>query len=104
MTKNEQNRLVAWRSKVLREASDLPRGVAQTCRHFGLSRQAFYKWRARYKSHGEAGLCDRPRVQQSLPPTRAPPADGAAFSFHSQPLVSHRALGPGARWERTFQR
>ena len=51
MNKNEQNRVVAWRLKLLRQASDMPRSVAQTCRHFGLSRKTFYKWRARYKSH-----------------------------------------------------
>ena len=62
MNKNEQNRVVAWRLKLLRQASEMPRVVAQTCRHFGLSRKTFYKWRARYKSHGEAGLCDRPRA------------------------------------------
>ena len=67
MNKNEQNRVVAWRLKLLRQASDMPRSVAQTCRHFGLSRKTFYKWRARYKSHGEAGLCDRPRVLQHFP-------------------------------------
>ena len=67
MNKSEQNRVVAWRLKLLRQASDLPRGVAQTCRHFGLSRKTFYKWRARYKSHGEAGLCDRPRVPHQSP-------------------------------------
>jgi transposase len=65
MTKAEQNRVVAWRLKIIRQANELPRGVAQTCRHFGLSRQAFYKWSARYKSHGEAGLCDRPRAAVS---------------------------------------
>src|SRR5580698_8809675 len=69
MNKNEQNRVVAWRLKLLRQASDMPRSVAQTCRHFGLSRQAFYKWKARYELHGEAGLCDRPRV-----PLRSPNA------------------------------
>ncbi|MGH7869571.1 MAG: hypothetical protein ACREP9_18565 [Candidatus Dormibacteraceae bacterium] len=35
MNKNEQNRVVAWRLKLLRQASDMPRSVAQTCRHFG---------------------------------------------------------------------
>jgi Helix-turn-helix domain len=53
MNKNELNRLVAWRLKLLREADEMPRGVAQTCRHYGLSRNTFYKWKARYKSHGE---------------------------------------------------
>jgi hypothetical protein len=43
MNKNEQNRVVAWRLKILREADEMPRGVAQTCRHFGLSRKTFYK-------------------------------------------------------------
>ena len=66
MTKTEQNRVPAWRLKVLREASAAPR----TCRHFGLSRKAFYKWKARYEAQGEAGLCDRPRApHRSLAPT-----------------------------------
>jgi len=67
MTKTEQNRVLAWRLKLLREASLEPRSVAQTCRRFGLSRQAFYKWKARYERHGEAGLCDRPRVPHRSP-------------------------------------
>lgn len=42
MNKNDQNRVVAWRLKLLRQANDLPGGVAQTCRHFGRSRKTFY--------------------------------------------------------------
>jgi len=42
MNKNEQNRVVAWRLKLVRQASDVPRSVAQTCRHFGLSTVAGY--------------------------------------------------------------
>lgn len=45
MTKNEQNRLVAWRLKLLREADE-------------------------YESHEEAGLCDRARTPLHCP--RAP--------------------------------
>src|SRR5476651_935556 len=67
MTKTEQKRVVAWRLKLLRQAGELPRSVAQTCRHFGLSRQTFYKWRGRYKNHGEAGLCGRPRTPLHSP-------------------------------------
>src|ERR1700733_5779137 len=67
MTKNEQNRVVAWRLKIIRQATELPRGVAQICRHFGRSRKTYYKWRARYKSHGDAGLCDRPRAPLHFP-------------------------------------
>lgn len=67
MTKTEQNRVLAWRLKILRQARDMPRNVAQTCRHFGISRRTFYKWSARFKSHGEAGLCDRPRTPHHSP-------------------------------------
>jgi leucine-zipper of insertion element IS481 len=69
MTKTEQNRVLAWRLKLMREASDTPRNVAQACRHFGLSRKTFYKWAARYKAHGEAGLCDQPRIPLHSPRT-----------------------------------
>jgi transposase InsO family protein len=69
MTKAEQTRLVSWRLKMLRGAAEGPRNVARTCRHFGISRRVFYKWKQRYEAHGEAGLCDRPRT-----PLRSPNA------------------------------
>jgi transposase-like protein len=79
MNKNEQNRLVAWRLRVLRQADAVPRGVAQTCRHYGLSRQTFYKWKAGHKRHGEAGLCEggmeprgADRACPRLPPDATP--------------------------------
>jgi hypothetical protein len=31
MTKNEQNRVLAWRLKLLHEASAMPRNMAQAC-------------------------------------------------------------------------
>ena len=46
MTKSEQARLVAWRAKFLAAARDETRTVARTCRHFGISRKTFYKWKA----------------------------------------------------------
>jgi hypothetical protein len=39
MTKSEQNRILAWRLKLLREACVTRRSVSQTCRRFGLSRK-----------------------------------------------------------------
>lgn len=72
MTKAEQTRLVSWRLKVLRHASEVTHNVARTCRHFGLSRQAFYKWQRRYAQHGEAGLCDRPRAPHRSPRATPP--------------------------------
>ena len=69
MTKAEQIRLTNWRLRIVKEATDAPRQVAQTCRRFGISRRAFYKWKKRYEAHGEACLCDRPRT-----PIRSPRA------------------------------
>ncbi len=66
MTKHEQARLMNWRLKVLQHASDT-KNIARTCRHFGISRQAFYKWQARFEAHGAAGLCDRPRRPHRSP-------------------------------------
>lgn len=57
MTKTDQVRLTTWRFKVLRQAEERARSVAQTCRHFGISRKTFYKWERRFVEHGEAGLC-----------------------------------------------
>jgi transposase InsO family protein len=90
MTKNEQNRVLAWRLKLLHEASAMPRNVAQACRHFGLSRQAFYKWRARYRADGEAGLCDRPRIPIHSP--RATPREVISKILY---LRQRYHFGPG---------
>jgi transposase InsO family protein len=90
MTKTEQNRVLAWRLKVLREASAAPRNVAQACRHFGLSRKAFYKWKARYEAQGEAGLCDRPRAPHRSP--RATPREVVSKILY---LRQRYHFGPG---------
>jgi hypothetical protein len=86
MTKTENNRMLAWRLKLLREASLEPRSVAQTCRHFGLSRQAFYKWKAGYELHGEAGLCDRPRVPLRSPNATPREVEASAVRFVDEVL------------------
>jgi hypothetical protein len=62
MNKNEQNRVVAWRLNLLRQASDLPRNVAQTCRHFGLSRQTFYNAQSSTEPELERTDIGRPRL------------------------------------------
>jgi transposase InsO family protein len=66
MTKGEQARLTAWRWKVLQQAAD-ELNVARVCRHFGISRKSFYKWKRRHTEHGAAGLCDRPRTPHRSP-------------------------------------
>ena len=90
MTKSEQNRIVAWRLKLLREASEMPRNVAQACRHFGLSRNTFYKWQARHRAHGEAGLLDRSRAPRRSP--RATPREVVSKILY---LRQRYHFGPG---------
>jgi len=73
MTKTEQMRLASWRLKVLQRATAESGNVARTCRHFGISRTAFYKWKKRFDEHGAAGLGDRPRSPHHSP--RATPRE-----------------------------
>ena len=72
MTKAAQARLVAWRLRILKHAEEEPRYVAQTCRYFGISRTAFYRWKKRYEEHGVAGLADRSRAPQRSPRATSP--------------------------------
>jgi transposase InsO family protein len=73
MTKTEHVRLVTWRFKILQHAEAESRSVAQTCRYFGISRKTYYKWQGRFRSLGQAGLSDRPRVAHRCP-MATPPA------------------------------
>ena len=67
MTKAEQARVMAWRLRILQWAEGEPRQVARTCRYFGISRTAFYRWKRRVDAFGEAGLVDRPRTPHRSP-------------------------------------
>src|SRR5688572_3395731 len=66
MNKSEQVRLWAWRVRVIREAASSPRNIARTCRHFGISRQAYYRWKRRFDAQGEAGLWDQHESPESI--------------------------------------
>jgi transposase InsO family protein len=90
MTKSEQTRLWAWRFKVLQRAGEASRSVARTCRHFGISRQAFYKWKRRFDEFGAAGLHDRPRA-----PHRSPRATSPAVVSKIVYLRQTYHFGPG---------
>ena len=89
MTKTEQIRLKTWRLKVLHYAAERPRNVARTCRHFGISRRAFYKWKQRYEADGEAGLYDRSRAPRHSP--RATPREVVSKILY---LRQHYHFGP----------
>jgi transposase len=90
MTKAEQARVAAWRLKVLRWSQGEPRQVARTCRHFGISRTAFYRRKRQFDAHGEAGLADRPRT-----PLRSPWATPGAVVSKILYLRQQYHFGPG---------
>ena len=88
MTTSEQRRLTNWRLKVLQAAKSAG-NVARTCRHFGISRKTFYKWRRRYLEQGDIGLADRARAPHRSP--RATPADVVSKILY---LRQHYHFGP----------
>ena len=90
MTKADQIRLTTWRCKVLRQAEQSARNVSWTCRHFGIARKTFYKWKRRFAEHGEAGLCDRARTPHRSP--RATPPEVVSKLLY---LRQHYHFGPG---------
>ena len=90
MTKAEQARRMAWRFKVLQQVCEQSRNVARTCRHFGISRQAYYRWKRRYEAHGAAGLADRPSR-----PVRSPNATPPEVVSKVRYLRQTYHFGPG---------
>lgn len=72
MTKAELARIAAWRLRIMQHAGGEPRQVARTCRYFGISRTAFYRWKQRFDEFGEACLADRPRTPHRSPRATPP--------------------------------
>ena len=67
MTKTDEIRAMTWRHRLLQRAADGSRNVAAACRHFGVSRKTFYKWKKRQEAGGDAALCDRARTPHRVP-------------------------------------
>ncbi len=59
MSRNEILRNQKWRLGIIRHAEEVTHNIAKTCRYFGISRTAFYKWYERYQNYGVEGLKDR---------------------------------------------
>ncbi|MBM3310942.1 MAG: helix-turn-helix domain-containing protein [Candidatus Aminicenantes bacterium] len=98
----ESRRKRAWRERVLRRARRAG-NVAETCRLFGLSRTAFYKWSRRYAAEGLPGLDDRSR-RPGHPPRLTPPGVVAkvvflrcAFGLGPEKIRRHLAASFGVR-------
>ena len=89
MTNAEIARRLAWRFKVIQQASARSRNIARTCRHFAISRQAFYRWKRRFEPR-------RRRSGRSVEHA-SPVADATARDVVSQILYLRQTyhFGPG---------
>ena len=56
MTERELERRAQRRLAVLRHVEEVSGSVAATCRHYGISRQCYYRWLRRYEAAGLEGL------------------------------------------------
>ncbi|GHA58623.1 hypothetical protein GCM10008927_25330 [Amylibacter ulvae] len=55
---NDDQRAIRRKLRILNYAAEFG-SVVKTCRYFGIGRASFYRWRAAYLEHGEAGLIDK---------------------------------------------
>ena len=68
ITKDERD--IQRKLKVLHHAEKSGH-MAKTCRYFGVGRSSFYRWKAAYAQHGEAGLNAQPIPKH--PANQTPP-------------------------------
>jgi len=59
VTERELTRNAARRLAIIRHAQEVNGNVAQSCRYFGITRQAYYTWLHRHEELGPDGLRDR---------------------------------------------
>jgi transposase InsO family protein len=69
MSEKEILRNQARRLGVIRHSEEAIKNISKTCRYFGVSRAAFYRWRNRYQKYGAHGLRNRSRRPLNSPRT-----------------------------------
>jgi transposase-like protein len=52
MSNKEILRLQAWRLGIIRHVEEVTGNIAKTCRYYGISRTAYYRWLKRYEKYG----------------------------------------------------
>jgi transposase-like protein len=77
------------RLAIIRHAQEVTGNVSLTCRYFGITRQAFYKWLRRYEGQGLEGLRDRSRRPHVIPHATKPEVVGKIVY-----LRQHYHFGP----------
>ena len=68
---NQKERDIQRKLRILIYAEETGH-AAKTCRYFGVARASFYRWKALYKKHGEAGLTKKKPIPKN-PANRTPP-------------------------------
>ena len=65
MTERELGAARAHRLAIIRHAQEVTRNVARTCRYYGITRQAYYKWLRRYEEAGSrlSGTAHAPSLE-----------------------------------------
>ena len=59
--------IMEQREEFVRLALSKGANMSELCRRFGISRETGYKWLARYRADGSAGLGDQPRRPHASP-------------------------------------
>jgi len=72
MSRNEILRNQRCRFGIIRHAEEATHNIAKTCRYFGISRTAFYRWYKRYQKYGVEGLKDHSRLPIHSPHATKP--------------------------------
>jgi transposase InsO family protein len=67
----QKDREIQRRLRILKHAEEIGH-VGRTCRHFGIGRASFYRWKAALEKHGEAGLVRKGPIPKN-PKNRTPP-------------------------------
>lgn len=70
------------------------KNAALVCRHYGISRSCFFKWKARFDKQGLAGLLDQPKTPHHVrqPATPRPVVDAIARLRKANPEYSKYKL------------
>src|ERR1041384_8217240 len=70
------------------------RPVAHVVKELGCSRATGYKWLARWRAEGDAGLVDRPSIARRLPGKTRPELEARVCALRTQLKRGPRRLAP----------
>ena len=66
---SNQERQIKMRISWFNHVKEITHNVAKTCRYYGISRTAYYRWYNRYLKEGASGLVDRSKRPLHSPKT-----------------------------------